>query len=123
MPRRRPQQSRLESWQGSSIPQTDASPVRQAPGLRYTCRVRKSRTRSRAGRRSAVYTDRDGRTTEDPARAVRGEVLEYDAQGLPVRRTRFFLDDGRLPWLPVSEPAFLLWVLVALAVIWLLIGL
>jgi hypothetical protein len=35
---------------------------------------------------------------------------------------RFFLDKGEIPWLPVSEPAFLLWVLIALMVIWLVIG-
>jgi hypothetical protein len=27
-----------------------------------------------------------------------------------------------LPWLPVTEPAFLLWVLAALFVVWLAIG-
>ena len=35
---------------------------------------------------------------------------------------RFFLNKGDIPWLPVSEPAFLLWVLIALMVIWLVIG-
>jgi hypothetical protein len=69
-----------------------------------------------------VYTDGDGRATDDPARAVRGQVLEYDTRGVPVRRTRFFLDEGELPWLRVSESAFLLWVLAALFVVWMLIG-
>jgi hypothetical protein len=100
----------------------DGSPVWQSRGLGYTRSVRKARTSSGAGRRSAAYTDRDGRATDDPVRAVRGQVLEYDARGVPVRRTRFFLDEGELPWLRVSEPAFLLWVLAALFVIWLVIG-
>ena len=73
---------------------------------------------------SAVsYTDADGRATDDPAAAVRGEIVEYDAHGLPRRRTRFFLTERELPWLPVSEPAFLLWVLVVLMILWLGVGL
>jgi hypothetical protein len=68
------------------------------------------------------YVDAAGRATEDPAKAVSGEISEYDAQG-SLRRTRFFLDRSELPWLPVSEPAFLLWVLVALLVVWAGIGL
>jgi hypothetical protein len=54
---------------------------------------------------------------------VSGEIVEHDAQGEPRRRTRFFLDQREIPWLPVSEPAFLLWVLIALMVIWLVVGL
>jgi hypothetical protein len=75
------------------------------------------------GRRRIMYLDADGRPTDDSARAVRGEVIEYDAHGRPARRARFFLDRSELPWLPVSEPAFLLWVLAALFVVWLAIGL
>lgn len=74
-------------------------------------------------RRRIVYFDSEGRPTDDSAEAVRGEVLEYDAHDRPARRTSFFLDRGELPWLPVSEPAFLLWVLAALFVVWLGIGL
>lgn len=70
-----------------------------------------------------AYTDAEGRATDDPAAAVSGEIVEYDAQGEPRRRTRFFLDEREIPWLPVSEPAFLLWVLIALMVVWLVIGL
>jgi hypothetical protein len=70
-----------------------------------------------------MYLDADGRPTEDSAEAVRGDVIEYDAHGRPTRRVRFFLDRSELPWLPVSEPAFLLWVLAALFVVWLAIGL
>jgi hypothetical protein len=70
-----------------------------------------------------TYTDADGTLTDDPAAAVRGEIVEYDAHGQPRRRTRFFLSERELPWLPVSEAAFLLWVLVILMVMWLGIGL
>ena len=73
--------------------------------------------------RAVAYTDADGKPTDDPAAAVRGEIVDYDAHGQPRRRTRFFLDQRELPWLPVSEPAFLVWVLIALMVIWLVIGL
>ena len=69
------------------------------------------------------YTDADGQATDDPAAAVRGEIVEYDAHGLPRRRTRFFLAERELPWLPVGEAAFLVWVLVILMIVWLGIGL
>lgn len=81
------------------------------------------RRRVEPGRRRVVYVDADGNPTEDPAKAVRGEVLEVGAHGRPTRRIRFFLDRRELPWLPVSEPAFLLWVLAVLFVVWLAIGL
>lgn len=66
--------------------------------------------------------DAEGRPTDDPEAAVSGEIAEYDAHGRLRRRTRFFLTERELPWLPVSEPAFLLWVLAALMVIWLVLG-
>jgi hypothetical protein len=69
-----------------------------------------------------AYADSAGRATEDPAQAVSGEIAEYDAHGR-LRRTRFFLDRSEIPWLPVSEPAFLLWVLAGLIVVWAAIGL
>jgi hypothetical protein len=73
---------------------------------------------------AVALTDADGRATEDPAAAARGEITEYDAHGAPRRRTRFLMLEQRaLPWLPVSEAAFLLWVLVALIVAWLVVGL
>ena len=56
-----------------------------------------------AGRRSQSrggVHGRRGPTTDDPAAAVRGEIVEYDAHGRPRRRTRFFLDERDLPWLP-----------------------
>jgi hypothetical protein len=70
-----------------------------------------------------MYFDADGQPTSDAAKAVQGEVLDYGAHGRPTRRTRFFLDRSELPWLPVSEPAFLLWVLAVLCVVWLAVGL
>lgn len=76
-----------------------------------------------AGARVASYTDAEGRATDDPAAAVRGEMVEYDAGGRMRRRTRFFLSEEDISWLPVSEAAFLVWVLVALVLIWAVIGL
>jgi len=73
-------------------------------------------------RRKVAYVDAAGRATEDPAAAVSGEIAELDAHGRPLRRSRFFLDRSELPWLPVSESAFLLWVLAGLIVIWAAIG-
>jgi hypothetical protein len=70
-----------------------------------------------------VLLDGDGRPTEDAAAAVTGEVAEHGADGRVIRRTRFFLTRAEAPWLPVSEPAFLLWVLALLVGVWLAIGL
>jgi hypothetical protein len=84
----------------------------------YTGRVAESDPHAR----SVGYTDASGLPTDDPAAAVSGEITEFDAHGRARRRTRFFLDDDALPWLPVSEPAFLLWVLAALIVAWLILG-
>ena len=83
----------------------------------------RSDSRRAERRRKVMYLDADGRPTEDPSEAVHGEVLEYALHRHPVRRVRFFLSRSELPWLPVSEPAFLLWVLALLFVIWLAIGL
>ena len=76
-----------------------------------------------AGGRAVSYTDAEGLPTDDPGSAVRGEMVEYDAGGEVRRRTRFFLSEEEIPWLPVSEAAFLLWILVALVLIWAVIGL
>jgi hypothetical protein len=73
-------------------------------------------------RKVVAYADPTGQATEDPARAATGEIAEYDAQGRPLRRTRFFLGRSELPWLPTSEPAFLLWVLAGLMLVWVGIG-
>jgi len=76
-----------------------------------------------AGVRAVSYTDAEGLPTDDPAVAVRGEMIDYDAGGEVRRRTRFFLSEKEIPWLPVSEAAFLLWVLVALVLAWAVIAL
>jgi hypothetical protein len=70
-----------------------------------------------------VYFDAEGNRTEDPAQAVRGEVVERDPKAARTRRTWFLVEEVEIKWLPVSESAFLLWVLLALALIWVLIGL
>jgi hypothetical protein len=73
----------------------------------------------RLARRTAhTYRDRDERATNAPAEAASGEIVEFDDHGAPLRRTRFFLRREELPWLPVTEAAFLLWVLTALVVAW-----
>jgi hypothetical protein len=73
-------------------------------------------------RLAAFFADEQGRPTEDPARAVHGEIAEVDRATGRVRRVWFFTSQTELRWLPVSEPAFLLWVLAALLCVWLLIG-
>lgn len=72
---------------------------------------------------SPVYLDAEGNRTEDAAEVVRGEVVEHDAKAGRTRRTWFFIEEVEIKWLPVSESAFLLWVLLALLLTWLLIGL
>jgi hypothetical protein len=70
-----------------------------------------------------AYFDAEGNRTDDPAQAVRGEVVEHDTKAGRTRRTWFRIQEVEIKWLPVSESAFLLWVLLALLVTWLLIGL
>jgi hypothetical protein len=72
---------------------------------------------------AVTYTDAEGRPTDDPAVAVRGEAVLYDEHGISRRRTLFVMRQRELPWLPVSEAAFLLWVLVILMLVWLAVGL
>jgi hypothetical protein len=74
--------------------------------------------RARLPDRTVVYRDAEGQPTSDPAAAVSGEVVELDVRTRRARRVRFFLQREDLPWLPVSEPAFLLWVLAALVIVW-----
>jgi hypothetical protein len=65
--------------------------------------------------------DAAGRPTTDPAEAVTGEVVDVgDHRSDP--RVRFFLTREELPWLPVSESAFLLWVFAGLVLVWFAIG-
>jgi hypothetical protein len=73
-------------------------------------------------RRAVSLVDADGEPTGDPGQAVRGEVLEYDAESRRTRRTWFRIEQVEIKWLPVSEPAFLLWVLAVLLVVWLGVG-
>jgi hypothetical protein len=82
----------------------------------------KKRKLQRQHLRSPVYFDAHGNRTEDPAQAVRGEVLEYDAKSRRTRRTWFLFEEVEIKWLPVTEGAFLLWVLVMLLGLWLLMG-
>jgi hypothetical protein len=69
----------------------------------------------------AFLVDAEGNRTDDPSKAVRGEVVSQDAQGR-ARRTWFLFEEVEIRWLPVSESAFLLWVLAALFGVWLVIG-
>ena len=66
--------------------------------------------------------DAEGHSTDDPRRAVRGELVEYDAKSERARRTWFRIEQVEIKWLPVSESAFLLWVLVLLLAVWLAVG-
>ena len=45
-----------------------------------------------------------------------------DGEDPPAQRTRFSFAQVELKWLPVSESAFLLWVLAALFALWLVVG-
>ena len=72
---------------------------------------------------SPVYFDAEGNRTENPAEAVRGEIVEHDPKAGRTRRTWFFIEEVEIKWLPVSESAFLLWVLLSLLLTWVLIGL
>jgi hypothetical protein len=74
--------------------------------------------RTRASERTVLYRDAEGQPTSDPAAAVTGEIVDLDVHGRRAHRIRFFLRREQLPWLPVSEPAFLLWVLAALVIVW-----
>jgi len=94
-------------------------------GPRYTFSVRRrpapgapARTRDRATR---LY-DGAGELTTDPRRAVRGEVIEQDAEGAP-RRTWFLIEQVELKWLPISESAFLIWVLALFVTAWVIVAL
>jgi hypothetical protein len=84
--------------------------------------VPEARPQSGSDDRSAGYGAHEADGSDNPAAAVRVPAVEYDSRGRPVRRTRFFLAERELPWLPVSEPAFLLWVLAVFVVVWLFIG-
>ena len=65
------------------------------------------------------FVDAEGKPTDDPRRAVRGELVECDPKSQRARRTWFRLEQVEIRWLPVGEAAFLLWVLVLLLGVWL----
>jgi hypothetical protein len=69
--------------------------------------------------REASLVDAAGKPTDDPRRAVRGELVEHDPKTRRVQHTWFRLEQVEIHWLPVSESAFLLWVLVLLLAVWL----
>jgi len=54
--------------------------------------------------------------------AARGEILE-PPEARDGRRFWFQLEDVQVRWLPLSEAAFLLWVLAGLVLIWLVVAL
>ena len=69
--------------------------------------------------RTSVYLDAEGNRTQDPGKAVGGEILEQADDGRGAKRTWFRVQEVELKWLPVSEAAFLLWVLALLVFAWL----
>jgi hypothetical protein len=71
---------------------------------------------------TTAYRDAAGKPTADPERAVTGEIVERDERGAETR-TWFFVRKVELPWLPVSEAAFLLWVLALLLLAWFVVAL
>jgi hypothetical protein len=82
----------------------------------------RSRSRPTASR-TAIRRETDPEPVDEPAAATSGEIAEYDAHGALRGRTRFFLHEREMPsWIPVGEAAFLLWVLIALVVAWLVVG-
>ena len=84
-------------------------------------RRRTSETRGQRREQSRLY-DADGRLTTDPAGAVRGEVVELDENERIAHRSRFQIEWIEIKWLPVSEPAFLLWVLAAFVLVWIAVA-
>jgi len=54
--------------------------------------------------------------------AARGEILE-PPEAPEGRRLWFRVEDVEFRWLPLSETAFLLWVLAGLVLVWLVVAL
>lgn len=73
-------------------------------------------------RHATSLVDAEGKPTDDLGRAVRGELVEFDPSSKRTQRVRFRVEQVEITWLPVSESAFLLWVLVLLLAVWLGIG-
>ena len=81
------------------------------------------RSRRHPASRTVIPRDTDAAPIDEPVAATSGEIAEYDAHGALRGRTRFFLHAREMPsWIPVGEAAFLLWVLIALVVAWLAVG-
>ena len=72
--------------------------------------------------RRAIYLDSRGAVVHDPSEAVAGTIVDDAPPGSGRRVGWFGFREIELSWLPVRESAFLLWVLVLLAVVWAVIG-
>jgi hypothetical protein len=70
---------------------------------------------------STLLYDAHGEITTDPSRAVRGEIVE-GPEGAPRRRTWFLIEEVEIKWLPVSESAFLIWVLALFVCAWVVVA-
>jgi hypothetical protein len=81
----------------------------------------RTRSRRRAFPGARLY-DGAGELTSDPKQAVRGELVESDAEGRP-RRTWFLIEHVEIKWLPIGEGAFLLWVLTLFVTAWVAVAL
>ena len=79
---------------------------------------RPARTEQGTAARTVVYFDADGAVVTDPARAVRGEIVEVESNGSRHKRGWFRIEEIELRWLPVRESTFLLLVLAFLAAAW-----
>jgi hypothetical protein len=66
-------------------------------------------SRSEQRKYAASVLDAEGRSSDDPQRAA-------------LRPAKLRVEQVEVKWLPVSESAFLLWVLAMLLVVWLGIG-
>jgi hypothetical protein len=66
-----------------------------------------------------VPRNRSVRTAREELPEIAPPAGEEAVEPKPPRPVRIFLERHELPsWLPVSEPAFLLWVLLALILVW-----
>ena len=83
-----------------------------------TERYTRSVARKQSSERAVSHRDGSGPPTGDAVDAASGETVELDAHGRRASRLRLFLSREELPWLPVGEPAFLLWMLAVLVVVW-----
>jgi hypothetical protein len=79
---------------------------------------RPARTDQRPAARTVVYFDADGAVVTDPARAVRGEIVDVGSGDTRHKRGWFRIEEIELRWLPVRESTFLLLVLAFLAAAW-----